>query len=157
MTTPPPPLTLHRADPVGAATGWLATHPGLLELLEAEDWSPGPGHRVGPRNAPPFPRIRVGDSNADLRGFTGLSWCSLTLDILGDPSWAPDGHKGRLRELAVATAEALSQLTSQPSVAGVVFTQVTGDGIAWAPLAPESQPRYVLTSTLWNKPARRLL
>lgn len=156
MTTPPP-LTLHRADPVGAATGWLAGHPGLLELLEDPAWATGPGRKVGPRNAPPFPRLRIADSNADLRGLTGLGWVSLTIDVLGDPSWAPDGHKGRLRELAVATGEALGHMTGEVEVAGCVFTQVTADGIAWAPLAPVNQPRYVLTSTLWNKPARRLL
>lgn len=149
MSTPSP-FPLAEADPVGAATGWLAGHQALM--AEFDRLRTGEGRLVGPTNAPPFPRLQILDSNADLRDLRGLSWCSLTLAVLGDPSWAPLGNKGALRRLAVATAEVLGELVLQPAVAGCVFTSVSADGLAWSPLAPENQPRYVITSTLWSHP-----
>lgn len=151
MTTPSP----HRwdladADPVGAATGWLAGYQPLLDELDA--LATGEGRKVGVRNEPPFPRLRINDSNADLRTLRGLTWVSLTIDVLGDPAWAPDGNKGALRRLAVIVGETLAKMTEVPAVGGCTFTQVTADGIAWSPLAPVNQPRYVLTSTLWSHP-----
>jgi hypothetical protein len=147
--TTPSPWDLADADPVGAATGWLAGHVDLTELLVEE--ATGSGRQVGVLNTPPYPRLRIADSNADLRDMRGLSWVSLTIDVLGDPDGRPG--KAALRRVAIATAETLGQLTEQESVGGCVFTQVTADGIAWAPLAPVNQPRYVLTSTLWHHPA----
>ena len=150
MTTPSP-FELAGADPVGAATGWLAGHPALAELRG--QLATGEGRWVGPRNAPPFPCLQVSDDNADLRNLRGLSWVSLTIGVLGDPAWAPDGNKAALRQLTIAVGETLAQLAEQPAVGGCVFTEVTVDGIRWAPLAPANQPRYVLTSTLWSHPA----
>lgn len=149
MTTPSP-FVLAGADPVGAATGWLAGHVDLAAFRAP--LSTGEGRWVSPRNEPPFPRLQVSDDNADLRQLRGLSWVSLTIGVLGDPAWAPDGNKAALRDLTMAVAETLGQMTEQPAVGGCVFTSVTADGIRWAPLAPVNQPRYVLTSTLWFHP-----
>ena len=149
MTTPSP-FYLAGVDPVGAATGWLAAeNTPLAELIAS--MATGEGRHVGPDNAPPFPRLQITDSNADLRGFTGLHWVSLTIAVLGDP----DGRPGKavLRQLAVATVEWLHAMTEVPVVGGCVFTEVTGDGLAWSPLPPHNQPRYVVTSTLWSHPA----
>jgi hypothetical protein len=149
--TTPSPWDLVDADPVSAATGWLTAHQDLN--AELAKLATGDGRQIGVVNAPPFPRLRIADSNTDLRDLRGLSWVSLTIDVLGDPSWAPAGNKAALRRLAIATAETLEQMTREPAVGGCVFTQVTADGIAWSPLAPVNQPRYVLTSTLWHHPA----
>lgn len=149
--TAPSLFPLADADPVGAATGWLAGHQGLTDLLAS--LATGEGRQVGTLNAPPFPRLRITDTNADLREFRGPSWVSVGIDVLGDPSWAPAGNKAALRRIAVATAEALEQMTTQPAVGGCVFSLVTTGSLSWSPLAPGNQPRYVLTLTLWYRPA----
>jgi len=146
-----PPFPLADADPVGAATGWLVDHPDLTALLAA--LATGEGRQVGILNTPPFPRLRIADTNTDQRAFTGLAWQSLGIEVLGDPAWAPGGNKAALRRIAVATAETLDQMTREPNVGGCVFSLVTTGSLSWSPLAPGNQPRYVLNVTLWYRPA----
>jgi hypothetical protein len=147
--TTPSPWALADADPVGAATGWLAGHQALTELLAS--LATGAGRQIGTINAPPYPRLRITDTNGDLGEFRGLSWVSLGIDVFGDLDGRPG--KAALRRLAIATAETLHQMTEQPAVGGCVFSQVTTNSISWAPLAPGNQPRYVLNTTLWSRPA----
>lgn len=151
MTTPSS-WELADADPVGAATGWLAGHTRLIELHE--QLATGEGRWVGTLNAPPFPRLRIADSNADLRAMTGLQDVTLSFDVLGDLDGRPG--KAALRRFAVATLEALAEITEQPHVGGCVFSRITPGGPYWSPLAPGSQPRYVVSATLrfrprWNR------
>lgn len=149
MTTPSSRWELADADPVGAATGWLAGHERLT-ALQAE-LATGEGRWVGVLNAPPFPRLRIADSNTDLRYLTGLMDVTLTIDVLGDLDGRPG--KAALRRFAVAVIEALDELTVHPRVGGVVFSRLTVSGPAWSPLPPTNQPRYVLTATMRARPA----
>lgn len=148
MTTPSP-FPLADADPLGAATGWLAGHPDLAVELQAN--ATAAGRQVGAVNEPPFPRLVLTETNCDLRQFTGLSWTSINVDVYGDPG----GRHGKafLARLAIATAETLRQLREQPRVGGCVFTEVTANGGRWAPIAGTMQPRFVITATLWWRPA----
>lgn len=137
------------ADPVGAAMGWLASgrFADLLDSLRT-----GPGRQVGALNEPPFPRLQVAEANWDPRDFTGLSWMALRIDILGDPNGSTG--KAVLSRVAIAALEHLKAMREEPHVGGCTFTEVTGASLAWSPLPPTFQPRYVISPTLWFKPVR---
>lgn len=147
----PSPWELADADPVGAATGWVAGHEHLA-ALQAE-LATGEGRWVGVGNAPPFPRVRITDTSADQLLLRGPSDVTLQLEWLGDPDGRPG--KAQLRRFAVATLEVLDQLTYAPAVSGVVFSRLVATGPYWSPLPPNNQPRYVGSATLRSRPSFR--
>jgi len=147
--TTPSPWELADADPVAAVTGWLAGHARLAALQS--ELRTGEGRWVGVLNAPPFPRLRIADTDADLRGLTGPQDVTLGIDVLGDPDGRPG--KAALRRLAVAVIEALDEITTVPHTGGCTFSRLTVGGPSWAPLPPGSQPRYLLRPTLRFRPA----
>ncbi len=149
MTTPSRVWDLADADPVGAVTGWLAGHPDLGVLQAAE--ATGAGRWVGVTNAPPFPRLRITDTGADLRALRGPSDVTLSVEVLGDLDGRPG--KAALRRFAVACVEALDEVTERPDVGGCVFSRMTVGGPYWSPLPPGNQPRYVFTATLRYRPS----
>jgi hypothetical protein len=151
VTTPTSPWELADADPVGGATGWLAGHADLA-ALQAE-LATGEGRWIGTYNAPPYPRLRITDTSADLMLFRGPQDVTLSIDVLGDIDGRPG--KAQLRRFAVAVIECLDQLTYVPEAGGCVFSLATVTGPYWSPLPPANQPRYVLSAQLRSRPVYR--
>jgi hypothetical protein len=148
--TQPGSWDLADADPVAGVVWWLTNHAPLNALLR--EVRTGDGAVVGSRNMPPYPRLRVLDIDAgDLGTFNGIVTCRFMIEALGDPDGTPG--KFRLRRIAVASAEALEQITREASVQHCVFTQVTAGGPNWAPLPPNDQPRYTYPCTTVSHPA----
>lgn len=148
MTTPTRRWEQADADPVGAVTGWLAGHPDLV--VEWRAIATGDGRFVGKVDAPPYPRLVIGDTDADQFGMRGLSEVRLTIAVLGDV----DGRPGvaALRRFAMQVAEVLDEITTVPAVAGCVFSRVQIAGPSWSPIPPNERPRYLLTPTLRSRP-----
>lgn len=148
--TSPGSWDLAEADPVAAVVWWLQNHTPLNELLR--EHSTGDGPVIGSRNEPPFPRLVVVDAMPGTLGtFNGRIRTGLSIEAMGDPDGTPG--KGALWKIAVASAEALEQMTREPEVRGCVFSVVNADLPWWMPLPPVDQPRYRYTATLTSHPA----
>lgn len=132
---------LARCDPLPRVISWLSTHPDVTAAL-------GGAGRVGMRNAPPYPMLRVIDPpGGDGRDLRWLIATSVQIEAFGDLAGAPG--KAELRRILFVALGALKELPDQPTPAGgPVITEVSASGGAgWSP-EPNGQPRYVASALI---------
>jgi len=136
---------LAAADGLAAARAWLLSHPGVTAALGGPD-------RVGPRNEPPFPRVRLTDSPGTDRDLRWLLATDMTVHVLGDYDGTPG--KAELRRILYTVLGALTELPSaDQSGAGVpiVTSVISTAGGGWSP-EPSGQPRYVASVRVYIHP-----
>ncbi|MGW4891060.1 hypothetical protein ACWEQL_02155 [Kitasatospora sp. NPDC004240] len=128
------------------AVDWLSNHHELTAVL-------GGAGRVGARNAPPYPRIRITQiPGGSAPGWRWLGTFNLQVEALGDldrTTARPD-----LRLAFTTAVKALHQLTARPPLPGqpvVTFVQALSTG-GWLP-EPTGQGRYVGVVALTAHPA----
>ncbi|WP_406205303.1 hypothetical protein OH807_30615 [Kitasatospora sp. NBC_01560] len=127
------------------AVDWLSNHTELTGVLG------GPG-RVGARNAPPYPRIRITQvPGGSAPGWRWLGTFHIQVEALGDLDRSV--ARPTLR-LAFATAvKALHELPARPALPGQpVVTAVQAPTGGWLP-EPTGQGRYVGVVALTAHPA----
>lgn len=131
---------LARADPIPLVMSYLAAHDQVSGALGTPGDASG---RIGPGNAPPYPRVRLFEtpsgSDGDLRRLISPE---LQVEVLGDLDGAPG--KAELRRIAYLVLGALAELPDQPAPPGgpVVTAVLSSRAVAWLP-EPTGQPRYL--------------
>ncbi|MFB8235532.1 hypothetical protein ACFC58_03180 [Kitasatospora purpeofusca] len=126
-------------------TDWLTGHPELTDVL-------GGTGRVGARNTPPYPRIRVTQiPGGSAPGWRWLGTFHIQIEALGDL----DRSVGRpaLRRAFATAVKALHQLPVRPPEPGqpvVTAVQALSSG-GWLP-EPTGQGRYVVVVALTAHP-----
>lgn len=132
-------------DVVARVVAHLAAHPRVVAVL-------GDGHRVGGRNQPPYPRVRVTQPpGGSLREGRWLLAPTVEVEVLGDV----DGSPGDPAMVAAwtATIAALRDLPDQPHVPGLpVVTAVTFPGGGGSSPEPNGQPRWLFTAQIHVHP-----
>ena len=124
------------------AVAWLAAHPRLRPMT---------AERVGARNEPPYPRLRVTQVPG---GRTDLRWLTtvrLQLEVLADLDGQP--AKATLLRILHAALTALAELPRRAVAGRVVVTDVQAVGAgAWLPLVT-GQGRYTALVSVTAHPA----
>jgi hypothetical protein len=134
------------ADPVAAVVGFLAAHADVVAEF-------GAGVRVGARNEPPYPRIRIQDPpGGDDRELRRLVATVVQVETLGDLDGTTT--KAALRRLHYVALTSLAELAERvPAVGEITVTAVLPNGGAgWSPDPVSGQPRYVSTVRVWFHP-----
>lgn len=130
------------ADPVPRVLAWLEEHPQMVAAL-------GGAGRVGARNEPPYPRLRVLDvPGGDDRDLRWLSATQMQIEAWGDMDGSPG--KAELRRILYLALGVLTELPEQdgdPVITAVTSAQAGG----WSP-DPSGQPRYVAAVRVWAHP-----
>lgn len=138
-------VDLTAADPAAIGIAHLLADPAVTVALG------GPG-RVGSRNSPPFPRLRVLDvPGGDDRALRWLISAPLQVEAYGDQDGLPG--KAALRRIlyvALQSLERLPRVPVGPYDPVVTAVQSRGGG-GWSP-EPSGQPRYVATVLLTLHP-----
>jgi hypothetical protein len=139
-------VDLARADPLPRVMAWLAEHAEVTAVL-------GGAGRVGARNEPPYPRLRILDTpGGDDRGLRWLIAPEIQVEAYGDLDGSPG--KAALRQILYTALSALMELPDQPPVPGYpIVTQVASSRSGgWVP-EPSGQPRYLAAVRVWSHPA----
>lgn len=128
----------------------------LLTLDSVSEVLGGQG-RVGPRNEPPYPMLRLTDPPGDDRALNHLIAPLVQFEMYGDP--AATGQKPLLRKALYRVLSEMALLPErqatrefehrdgEPWVTAVVST----GGGGWVP-EPSGQPRYLATLRLYVHP-----
>ena len=132
------------ADPVAIARTHLLADPKVTEVLGGAD-------RVGARNQPPYPCVRLTDPPGDDRTLVHLIAPVVQIEVYGDPDGSPG--KPALRRILYTVLQSLARLPETPTVAGepVVTAVVSTGGGGWSP-EPTGQPRYLATVRMYMHP-----
>lgn len=132
------------ADPMPRVLSWLSASAELADAL-------GGAGRVGPRNEPPFPRLRVLDvPGGDDRDGVWLAATRVQVEAYGDLDGSPG--KAELRRILYLAIGVLAQLPDQPGGDPVITAVRSAQAGGWSP-EPTGQPRYVASVTVWAHPA----
>lgn len=144
-------MDLSEVDPIKAARKYLLTLDTVTDIF---------GDRVGVRDEPPYPTLRLSDPPGDDRALTHLVAPLLKIEVLGDPAGTPPRAVLRaalyvvLRELAAwPLRQALGEAPTEQS--DPVITRVTstaGGGWSPEPIATGQRPRYMSTVRLHAHP-----
>ncbi|MFJ8043793.1 hypothetical protein ACIRBX_25155 [Kitasatospora sp. NPDC096147] len=133
-------------DPELLAAQWLSDHAELTAAL-------GGAGRVGARNSPPYPRIRISQvPGGSAPRWEWLATIHLQVEALGDLDRSVS--RPVLRRAFVTAVKALHELTSRPAAPGqpvVTAVQALSAG-GWLP-EPTGQGRYVVVAAVTAHPA----
>ncbi|MFC8717957.1 MULTISPECIES: hypothetical protein [Kitasatospora] len=135
-------------DPEELAVTWLSGHAELTGALG------GPG-RVGARNTPPYPRIRITQvPGGSAPGWRWTATFHLQVEALGDLDRSTP--RPELRKAFTVAVKALHELAGQQAVPGrpvVTAVRALSAG-GWLP-EPTGQGRYLVVVAVTAHPAPR--
>ncbi|MEW9530760.1 hypothetical protein [Microbispora sp. NPDC049125] len=136
---------LARAHPLARVLAWLSSHPAVTAALG------GPG-RVGLYNEPPYPRLRVVDTNAGTdRDLRWLIAPEIQIEAYGDLDGTPG--KAALNFILYTALGALKELPEQAAAPGEpVITHVMSSRGGGPVPEPTGQQRYVAAVLVYAHP-----